>query len=206
MKWIKNNFVAPYRFLTAVVIAVLVDLNDLFDMVVKQLERSANYWETKSVAGCVIALLVEFNRSDYAVVVQSIFWLVILDILSKFFAISNQNLIQHGVSPDLITTRDKFLGWLLAFRDKKITTAQMTDGFITKMIYFSIILLAANLIDNTLCQSEINLPISVVTFCIGYIMYSEFLSIVENLRDSGVPHMDRLIELLTSNIFNKLKK
>lgn len=73
MKWIKNNFVAPYRFLAAVVIAVLVDLNDLFDMVIKQLERSAHYWETKSVAGCVIALLVEFNRSDYAVVVQSIF-------------------------------------------------------------------------------------------------------------------------------------
>ena len=32
------------------------------------------------------------------------------------------------------------------------------------------------------------------------------LSIVENMRDSGVSRMDKLMDLLSSNILNKLKR
>ena len=82
----------------------------------------------------------------------------------------------------------------------------MTLGFVSKIIQFAIILTAAYYIDNSLNSMKTQLPVNAVTFCIGYIFYSEFLSIVENMRDSGVAHMDKLCELLTSNIFNKLKK
>ena len=99
-----------------------------------------------------------------------------------------------------------FGGWLLAFNERKITSAAMTLGFVSKMIQFAIILTAAYYIDNSLNSMKTQLPVNAVTFCIGYIFYSEFLSIVENMRDSGVAHMDKLCELLTSNIFNKLKK
>lgn len=206
MKWGFNKFVAPYRFLAGVFLAVIFDMLDLLDLAVRQLEKLANYWEVKSAAGCAIALLIKFNDSEYVSITQAIFWLVILDIITKFFAISNQNLIEHGANPEYITTRDKFLGWFLAFKEGKIATAQMTDGFVTKMVCYAVMIGAAALTDSSLSVSGVVLPLSVTTFCIGYILYSEFLSIAENLRDTGIAHMDKFVELLTTNIFNRLKR
>ena len=206
MKKFLNMFVAPYRFLMAVFMVIIIDLFDVFDLAVRQLAKISNYWEAKSAAGCAIALLVKYNNSEYVSIVQAVFWLVILDIITKFFAISNQNLIDHGANPEYITTRDKFLGWFLAFKEGKIATAQMTDGFVTKMVCYAVMIGASTLIDSSLSVSGIALPLPVTTFCIGYILYSEFLSIVENLRDTGIPHMDKFAELLTTNIFNRLNR
>lgn len=202
----KEKFVGPYRFLTAILLALGFDATDSFERIINFLQCLSEHWQSKAMFGTVLALLIEYNNRGYIMVAQSIFWLAVLDIITKFFAISNKHLIDKGVPQEQISTWDKFVGWLLAFNEHKITSAAMTLGFVSKMIQFAIILTAAYYIDNSLNSIGTQLPVNAVTFCIGFIFYSEFLSIVENMRDSGVAHMDKLCELLTSNIFNKLKK
>lgn len=205
-KRFKEKFVGPYRFLAATLFALGFDATDSFERIIRSLQGLSEHWQSKVMFGAVLTLLTEYNNSEYITVTQSIFWLVILDIITKFFAISNKHLVDKGIPQEQISTWDKFVGWLLAFNEHKITSAAMTLGFVSKIIQFAIILTAAYYIDNSLNSMKTQLPVNAVTFCIGYIIYSEFLSIVENMRDSGVAHMDKLCELLTSNIFNKLKK
>ncbi len=205
-KRFKEKFVGPYRFLAATLLALGFDATDSFECIIRSLQSLTEHWQSKAMFGGVLTLLIEYNNSGYITVAQSIFWLAILDIITKFFAISNKNLIDKGIPQEQISTCDKFVGWLLAFNEHKITSAAMTLGFVSKIIQFAIILTAAYYIDNSLNSTKTQLPVNAVTFCVGYIFYSEFLSIVENMRDSGVAHMDKLCELLTSNIFNKLKK
>lgn len=206
MNWLKNKFVGPYRAFLAVILAIGLDVHGVFDMIAQQLERTINYWETKAIVGTLITLVLDFHHSEYVFIAQSIFWLGVLDMVTKWFAISNQHLLEQGFEQDKLTLWDKFLGWGIAFQAKKITSAAMSVGFICKMVQFAIILTATYYIDVSFRNAGIAIPMTAMTFGIGWICYTELLSIVENMRDMGVAHMDKLLELMTSNLFNKLKK
>lgn len=203
--WINTHFPPPYRFLTGIFIVILADIFDVYTRLVEQMYRLLDLWEIKVVAGTALSLILSFHQSDYAYVAQGIFWLLVLDIITKWFAISNQYLIEQGIPQEDITTIDKFRGWIPAFRAGKITTANLGTGFLSKMIQYALLLSAAVMIDHAFGNSGIVLGMKAITFTIGYTCYSEFLSIVENMRDSGVSHMDTLMDLLSSNILNKLK-
>lgn len=205
-KRFKEKFVGPYRFLAATLFTLGFDATDSFERIIRSLQSLSENWQSKTMFGVGLTLLTEYINSEYITFAQSFFWLAILDIITRFFAISNKNLIDKGIPQEQISAWDKFTGLLLAFNENKITSAAMTLGFVSKIIQFAVILTAAYFIDNSLNSMKTQLPVNAVTFCVGYIFYSEFLSIVENMRDSGVAHMDKLCELLTSNIFNKLKK
>lgn len=204
--WFINHFPPPYRFLTAIFVVIVADIFDIYERLVEQMYRLLNFWEIKVVAGTTLSLFLSFHQSDYAYVAQGIFWLLVLDIITKWFAISNQYLLSLGIPQEHITTIDKFRGWIPAFRAGKITTAHLGTGFLSKMIQYALLLTAAVMIDSAFGNTGIVLGMKAITFTIGYTCYSEFLSIVENMRDSGVAHMDKLMDLLSSNIFKKLTK
>lgn len=204
--WFINHFPPPYRFLTAIFVVIIADIFDIYERLVEQMYRLLNFWEIKVVAGTTLSLFLSFHQSDYAYVAQGIFWLLVIDIITKWFAISNQYLLSLGIPQEHITTIDKFRGWIPAFRAGKITTAHLGTGFLSKMIQYALLLTAAVMIDSAFGNTGIVLGMKAITFTIGYTCYSEFLSIVENMRDSGVAHMDKLMDLLSSNIFRKLTK
>lgn len=204
--WFINHFPPPYRFLTAILVVIIADIFDIYERLVEQMYRLLNFWEIKVVAGTTLSLFLSFHQSDYAYVAKGIFWLLVIDIITKWFAISNQYLLSLGIPQEHITTIDKFRGWIPAFRAGKITTAHLGTGFLSKMIQYALLLTAAVMIDSAFGNTGIVLGMKAITFTIGYTCYSEFLSIVENMRDSGVAHMDKLMDLLSSNIFKKLSK
>ena len=82
----------------------------------------------------------------------------------------------------------------------------MLWGFFGKFILFAILLTASSYIDQVLKGLGLSLSFPVIKFMLAYICYNEILSVAENLRDSGNDHMDKLIEILNANIFNKIKK
>lgn len=204
--WFINHFPPPYRFLTTILVVIVADIFDIYERLVEQMYRLLNFWEIKVVAGTTLSLFLSFHQSDYAYIAQGIFWLLVIDIITKWFAISNQYLLSLGIPQEHITTIDKFRGWVPAFRAGKITTAHLGTGFLSKMIQYALLLTAAVMIDSAFGNTGIVLGMKAITFTIGYTCYSEFLSIVENMRDSGVAHMDKLMDLLSSNIFKKLSK
>lgn len=205
-KWIDLHFSPPYRFVVGVIILIVIDILDMYEALVRSLTNLLEYWEVKTIAGGSLSLILSFHETEYAYMAQGIFWLVILDIITKWFAISYQYLLEEGLDKEKITTLDKFRGWVPAFRAGKLNTSHMGLGVVSKMVQFALLLTAAVMIDSAFMNSHIVLPMRAITFMVGFICYSELMSIVENMRDSGVSHMDKLMDLLSSNILNKLKK
>lgn len=205
-KWLNEHFPPPYRFLSTLVVVVLADILDLYERFSEHASKLLDYWQVKVLAGSSLSLVLSFHETEYAYIAQGIFWLVILDIITKWFAISYQYLIEQGMEAEKITTMDKFRGWVPAFRAGKLNTSHMGFGFVSKMVQFALLLTAATMIDTAFANSNVVLPMRAITFMVGFICYSEFMSIVENMRDSGVSHMNTLMDILSSNILNKLKK
>ena len=192
LKWLQEHFPPPYRFLSVLGFIVLADALDVYERFVTHLSKLLDYWEIKVVAGSYIA--------------QAIFWLIVIDIITKWFAISYEYLQEEGIPKERITVISAFYGWIPAFRAGKINSSHLGFGFVSKVIQIALLLVAGDMIDSALANSHIELGIRAITFTIGYVCYSESLSIIENMRDSGVPHMDKLMDLMSTNVLGRLRK
>ena len=82
----------------------------------------------------------------------------------------------------------------------------MLWGFAGKYMVFLVLIGAAVHADSILGRMGIAIPWPVLKFVLAYIVYNELLSICENLRDAGNGKLDKLVELLNTNLFAKLKK
>lgn len=184
----------------------LADVNNILDVAVRQWGSLLVSYQSKTLVGIIMATIIQYDKSIYSEVFSALFWLVVLDILTKWLSISSQFLVAHGIAQEKITIWVKFEGIGLAFMAGKINTSNMMGGFLSKVVQFSVLLILGYQADIMINNTHLVLPFSVLDTMIGYICYSEALSIIENMRDSGVPHMDKLSELLSTNIFNKIKK
>ena len=206
LKWLQEHFPPPYRFLSALGFIVLADALDVYERFVTHLSKLLDYWEIKVVAGSFLSLIMSIHKTDVAYIAQAIFWLIIIDIITKWFAISYEYLQEEGVPKERITVISAFYGWVPAFRAGKINSSHLGFGFVSKVIQIALLLVAGDMIDSALANSHIELGIRAITFTIGYVCYSESLSIIENMRDSGVPHMDKLMDLMSTNVLGRLRK
>lgn len=103
--------------------------------------------------------------------------LFVLDIITRFWAISIQN---NGLGK--------------AFMNKKLTSRSFINGFITKILGYFVLLVIANLASITPEISLVGKAIAVIIY-VGLFFY-EAISNLENLRDAGflavVPLLNRL--------------
>ena len=190
-------------FVTCVFVLDIIDFAEYFCRTSLNL---LDKWESKTVVSVVLMYILSFINSSYGVVLNAYFWLIIIDISTRWLAIGYQYLVDKGMDPDYLTTREKLYGIIIAFSAKRLKSKIMLWGFLTKFILFTILILTASQIDTVLSAIEIPLSWPVLKFMFGYICYNEILSICENLRDAGNHHIDKLITLLDNNIFAKLKK
>lgn len=206
LKWLQEYFPPPYRFLSVLGFIVLADALDVYERFVTHLSKLLDYWEIKVVAGSFLSLILSIHKTDVAYIAQAIFWLIVIDIITKWFAISYEYLQEEGIPKERITVISAFYGWVPAFRAGKINSSHLGFGFVSKVIQIALLLVAGDMIDSALANSHIELGIRAITFTIGYVCYSESLSIIENMRDSGVPHMDKLMDLMSTNVLARLRK
>lgn len=206
VRWLKEHFPPPYRFLSVLGFIVLADVLDVYERFVMHLSKLLDYWEIKVMAGSFLSLIMTIHNSDVAYIAQAIFWLIVLDIITKWFAISYEYLQEEGIPKERITVVSTFFGWIPAFKAGKINSTHLGFGFVSKVVQIALLLVAGDMIDSALANSHIELGIRAITFTIGYVCYSESLSIIENMRDSGVPHMDKLMDLMSTNVLGRLRK
>lgn len=206
LKWLQERFPPPYRFLSVLGFIVLADALDVYERFVTHLSKLLDYWEIKVVAGSFLSLIMSIHETDVAYIAQAIFWLIVIDIITKWFAISYEYLQEEGIPKERITVISAFYGWVPAFRAGKINSSHLGFGFVSKVVQIALLLVAGDMIDSALANSHIELGIRAITFTIGYVCYSESLSIIENMRDSGVPHMDKLMDLMSTNVLGRLRK
>lgn len=203
---IKNRMQTPYLYLYGVFLMALLDVVDFAEYSIKAAISLSENWAYKTVVATFLASLLTLINSTYGELFMAYFWIVVIDIWTRWLAIGYQHLIENGANPSMITTKDKFGAIVIAFSEKKITSTYMSWGFITKMTLFGILITASIKADIFLKSINIPLPMTILQFMLAYTAYNELLSIAENLRDAGNAHMDKLVDLLNTNIFTKLKK
>lgn len=203
---IKKYGKPPYLWGGFVTVAAIMDCVNFAEYFCRTCLNLLNKWECKSVVSVALMWVLSFINTPYGIVLNAYFWLIIIDISTRWLAIGFQYLVDKGMDANYLTTREKLYGIILAFSAKRLKSKIMLWGFLTKFILFTVLILTASQIDTVLSAIEIPLSWPVLKFMFGYICYNEILSICENLRDAGNHHIDKLITLLDNNIFAKLKK
>lgn len=184
----------------------LLEIIDFAEHILKYAISLTNNWQVKFICAGLLTTALNFVKGPYGTILDAFFWLIVIDIATRWIAIGYKYLLDKGVTKEQITMFDKIQAIVLAFDEKVLTSKIMLWGFFGKFVLFAILLFASSHIDHVLLGLGIPLNFAVVKFMLAYICYNEILSVAENLRDAGNDHMDKLIEILNANIFNKIKK
>lgn len=127
--------------------------------------------------------------------------LVFIDLFTKWAAIAYKMLVdEFGYDPEKIATWEKYRAIPVAFEKQLIASKYMRKGFIGKVMTYVAATIAAILFDEMSGQRQF--AVSLVWLYLGS---SEFLSILENLRDGGNVSMGKFLDLIRTKIENKVK-
>ena len=127
--------------------------------------------------------------------------LVFVDLLTKWASIAYKMLVdEFGYDPEKIATWEKYRAIPIAFEKQLIASKYMRKGFIGKVMTYVAATIAAILFDEMSGQRQF--AVSLVWLYLGS---SEFLSILENLRDGSNVSMGKFLDLIRTKIENKVK-
>lgn len=127
--------------------------------------------------------------------------LVFIDLFTKWASIAYKMLVdEFGYDPEKIATWEKYRAIPVAFEKQLIASKYMRKGFIGKVMTYVAATIAAILFDEMSGQKQF--AVSLVWLYLGS---SEFLSILENLRDGGNVSMGKFLDLIRTKIENKVK-
>lgn len=127
--------------------------------------------------------------------------LVFVDLFTKWASIAYKMLVdEFGYDPEKIATWEKYRAIPIAFEKQLIASKYMRKGFIGKVMTYVAATIAAILFDEMSGQRQF--AVSLVWLYLGS---SEFLSILENLRDGGNVSMGKFLDLIRTKIENKVK-
>lgn len=127
--------------------------------------------------------------------------LVFVDLFTKWAAIAYKMLIDdYGYKVEDIAVWEKYRAIPLAFEKGLISSRFMRKGFVFKVATYVAATLAAFLFDEMSGQKQF-----AVTLVWLYLGSSEFLSIMENLRDGGNTVLGKFLDLVRTKIENKVK-
>lgn len=203
---LKRKIKPPHVWGGFILTLFMLECIDFLEHILKYAISLTNHWQVKFICAGVLTTALNFVQGPYGTILDAFFWLIVIDIATRWIAIGYQFLIDKGIEKEKITTCDKIKAIILAFDEKILTSKIMLWGFLGKYVLFAILLIASRHIDLVLIGLGLPLEFAVVKFMLAYICYNEILSVAENLRDAGNDHMDKLIEILNANIFNKIKK
>ena len=203
---LKRKIKPPHVWGGFIVTLFLLEIIDFAEHILKYAISLTNNWQVKFICAGILTTALNFVQGPYGTILDAFFWLIVIDIATRWIAIGYKYLLDKGVTKEQITIFDKIQAIILAFDEKILTSKIMLWGFFGKFVLFAILLFASSHIDHVLLGLGIPLNFAVVKFMLAYICYNEILSVAENLRDAGNEHMDKLIEILNANIFNKIKK
>ncbi|WP_273260677.1 phage holin family protein [Negativicoccus succinicivorans] len=175
------------------------ELNEIIQGVSEAMTRLADAWWVKSAFSAIGGAAVCLIQIKHIQVLGVFILLVLLDLATKWSAIAYQMLIEKGAKPENISGADKWLAIPMAFAEKRITSRFCRKGFIYKVITYTIATAAG------FCWDFMTGAGFAVNLVWMYLGASEFLSILENLRDGGNVAMGRFLELVKDKIEKRVK-
>lgn len=156
------------------------------------LERFMDGFPLKSLMSLVLMVCVNAE----VIVFFSFTWMVFLDCLTRWLAISYGYLVGEGkVKPSLLQC---FKAIPSARRAGLIKSEVMRQKGVDKIILYTLCALSAAACD--LILTELHAPACMTGFVMGYMAMTELLSIIENLSEAGVDSLNRLVMKLKGRL------
>ncbi len=178
---------------------MLKEINEIIHGVAEAMTRLADAWWVKSAFSAIGSGAIWLIHLKHVQVLGVFILLVLIDLATKWSAITYQMLLEKGAKPENISGVDKWLAIPVAFAEKRITSRFCRKGFIYKVITYTIATGAGFCWD---FMTGSNFAVNLVWMYLGA---SEFLSILENLRDGGNVAMGRFLELVKDKVEKKVK-
>ena len=158
---------------------------DIFNSISQTAARLADQWVFKLAASWIIGIELHLGLfSIFAI-------LVMLDLFTRWIAISYKRLYEAGLPDDLCSS---VRGIPEAHREGLISSCVMRRQFWSKMLTYLLLVLAAVLVDNGLML--LGRSAMATTLVVTYLSMTELLSMVENLDEAGVSALHQLAEIL----------
>lgn len=163
-----------------------MELNQFWEVLERSAARLGEYWQAKIVVAGILAT-VQFHLELLALFTT----LIIIDLATKWIELAYNTIKTPEYNPDII---DSIKAIPQAHRMGIISSRKMKTQFCGKIIVYTVVVLAGNIMDTMTTQAHgygIVMPL-----CISYLAASELLSIIENLDDAGVSAVHDLAALI----------
>lgn len=145
-------------------------------------------WILKVCLSCAVTVAIHEHAQIFAAFVA----LVFADLFSKWLSLSRQRLVDRGEqSPNLW---QEFCGIRAARHDGYIRSDAMRTRFVHKILSYVVVVASAVVLDFMLTHSHA--PAFATNVVIGYLAITEFISILENMQQSGIEEAGALVEMI----------
>lgn len=161
--------------------------------------KLADMWALKAALGVFAKAAIWLIKLKHVQVLGVFTFLVVLDVATKYAALSYQRLIDNGEQDPPVLR--KWQAIPLAFDDKYIRSRYGRESFRVKILTYVEATLAAYLFD--LMAGTPGWAVHLVWLYLGG---NEFLSILENLRDGGNKAMGHFLELVRDKLETRVRK
>lgn len=153
------------------------------------LGRLGEHWAVKLIGASFMGVAC----SMHAKLLLAFVGLVIVDLLTKWLALSRQHLMKRKRKTPP-TLWQCFCNIRKARRAGYIKSEPMKHRFLGKMLVYFCVVFAGALADHVMTTME--KPTWAVLLLVGYLSITELISIMENLQDAGVEEAEKLNEIL----------
>lgn len=159
---------------------------------------------TKTVLAAFGGIAIWLLHLKYVQILGVFIVLVVLDLVAKWAAIAYQMLVDDGCTGEKLPVTAKYWAIPVAFERGLISSEYMRKGFVAKVLTYVAATLAAVLFDTMAggIGGKTNFAVNLVWLYLGS---SEFLSILENLRDGGNRAMGKFLALAKAKIESKVR-
>lgn len=157
------------------------------DTMIHVFQKLQEGWGMKLALSCIVSVAAEEHAQIFAAFV----FLVCLDLVTKWLSLSRKCLIDHGTEEP--TFWQSLTGIRNAQRLGYIRSEEMRKRFVHKILSYIGVVLSAVVLDFMLAHAHA--PAFATSLTIGYLAITEFLSILENMQNSGVEEAGAIAEL-----------
>ena len=152
------------------------------------LQRLQKDWAVKLAISCIVSI----TAQEHAQIFIAFAWLVVVDLVTKWLSLSRQCIIDHGTESP--TLWQAFCGIRIARRLGYIRSEEMRKRFAHKILTYIGVVTSSLVLDFMLAHAH--LPAFAGNLSIGYLATTEFISILENMQNSGIEEAKGLVALV----------
>lgn len=166
-----------------------MDITELYQNMDGTIGHLSEHWAVKLIGAAFMGVAC----SMHAQLLLAFVGLVIVDLLTKWLALSRAHLMKRKRKTPP-TLWQCFCNILKARKAGYIKSEAMKHRFLGKILVYLFVVFAGGLADYIM--TVMDKPTWAVLLLVGYLSVTELISIMENLQDAGVEEVEKLHEIL----------